>query len=74
MERVQDMNFTNANAMNADWFTMQECVHLESAELRKGKEVRDPLGLVALWIAITLFGWTGIAIVTIPVLLWKLRR
>jgi hypothetical protein len=33
----------------------------------------DALGLAALWTAIGLFGGIGIAIVALPVLLWKLR-
>lgn len=36
-------------------------------------DAEDVLGLIALWIGITLFGVIGIAIVALPVLLWKLR-
>lgn len=34
----------------------------------------DALSLVALWTGISLFGAIGIAIVALPVLLWKLRQ
>ena len=34
----------------------------------------DALGIAALWTAIGLFGSIGIAIVALPVLLWKLRQ
>ena len=36
-------------------------------------DIEDVLGLIALWTGITLFGVIGIAIVALPVLLWKLR-
>ena len=34
----------------------------------------DPLGLIALWMGIILFGAIGIVIVALPVLLWNLRK
>jgi hypothetical protein len=48
----------------------------ESAFFRQGASMTkaDALGLVALWTAIGLFGSIGIAIVALPVLLWKLRQ
>lgn len=36
--------------------------------------MREPLGLIALWMGIILFGAIGIVIVTLPVLLWNLRK
>lgn len=39
-----------------------------------GDDIEDVLGLIALWMGIILFGPIGIVIVSLPVLLWNLRK